>query len=1356
MPTSSAERNPVEQLAEEFAERLRHGETPSLGEYVARFPQHAEQIRKLFPALVLMERLKPAAGDLTGDFDGSTVEKAEPLKRLGDYRIVREVGRGGMGVVYEAEQLSLGRHVALKVLPATAFLPATYHERFRREAKAAARLHHTNIVPVFGVGECDGILFYAMQFIRGEGLDAVLIDIRRLRQQPVSGASAEESVAHSLLTGRFLPATLAGPEEPVAPPDAPTSVEKPHSTSGLSGSAPEAEYCRGVARIGVQVADALAYAHRQGILHRDIKPSNLMMDRQGTVWVTDFGLAKAEGTDDLTHTGDIVGTMRYMAPERFDGQSLAQSDVYALGATLYELLTLRPAFADTNKARLVERILHEPPPLRTIDARIPRDLETVVMKCLHKDPAQRYATAELLAEDLRRFLADRPIKARRISRSEQVWRWCRRNPAVAGLTAAVLLLLVTVAVGSTLSSLWLNKALSESERANEQSRQANDESMRANIKLAKANADADARLWQSYLDQARASRMTRQPGQRFQSLRAIEQALRLPLPPDRSLDALRTEAIAALCVSDLEIARELDGLPKGWSAFTIDPAFERYAWGDKDGNVFVRRIEDNADLFHLTGSGRVAAYGGLEFSPDGQFLHQLCEGNQQGRSRVWRLDPHPVAVLKGEHWGFAFRPDSRQCAAWHPDGSIRLVDLATGQEVKRLEGGLNRGGRLAWNPRHDLLCVWGGPIWRVMDVNTGAVLLQKRQQNVSWIDWHPDGYLLAVSTSGPGDRSISLWDSRTGQLAGPLLQGHKVDGIIVRFNHAGDRLVSTDWSGLLRLWDTRTGRQLLASPASGTCLQFSRDDGLLAADVNSRKVRLFRCRTNQEFRTLTDHLAPKEDNRLVLNAIVHSAGRLVALSNASGILLADLERGEEVAFLPLPGGRPLRFDPVDDSLWTCRSNGILRWPIRADPEQPQQLRVGPPERLSVLTNEVGSSSKDGNVVALPDSSRGALLWQRDRRRVLTLGPQGDVRSCSVSPDGHWVATGSHGDMGNGGGAKVWDGRSGQKVADLSVEAGCTVGFSPDGRWLLTTAGAFRLWEVGTWRELRNLGEATHNHAFAFTDDARLLALGDAAPGVVRLVAPDTGKELARLSGPEPTRLMPVCFSPDGAYLITRGIESLESHLFDLRTIRQQLKERGLDWDAPPLPDAPSVRPEPLRVEISMGNLLQQEEANRLVASAYQLAQQKKDAESLAALRQAIQIDPSHAPAQNKLAWQLLVGPKQLRDPKAALPLARKAVELSPKQPLYLNTLGVALYYNGAFKEAISVLEKSLAAGQGQQDAFDLFFLAMCHARLGNAAEAKNCFDRAVKWLEQQKDLSPAHVEELKAFRSEAEEVLRAP
>ena len=379
-----------------------------------------------------------------------------------------------MGVVYEAEQESLGRRVALKVLPRHGRIDPVQMERFRREARAAARLHHTDIVPVFGVGEHEGVHYYAMQFIQGQGLDVILDDVRRLR----AGAAALPAAADGERDGRHgldgrgpvaadravrRPAARSGPRS--SDRDRARRRERPAQRHGRRPFGPrghrarccrtptESGYYRGVARIGVQVAEALAYAHGQGVLHRDIKPSNLLLDADGHVWVTDFGLAKLEGTEGLTQTGDIVGTLRYMAPERFEGWSDRRSDVYGLGVTLYELLTLRPAFEAATRARLIEQVIHDPPPSpRKHDPRVPRDLETIVLKAIAKEPAERYATAEALAEDLENFLADRPIVARRSGLPERAWRWCRRNPAAAGLLAAsAVAALALVGVGVAIS-----------------------------------------------------------------------------------------------------------------------------------------------------------------------------------------------------------------------------------------------------------------------------------------------------------------------------------------------------------------------------------------------------------------------------------------------------------------------------------------------------------------------------------------------------------------------------------------------------------------------------------------------------------------------------------------------------------------------------------------------------------------------------------------------------------------------------------------------------------------------------------------------------------------------------------------
>jgi serine/threonine protein kinase/Flp pilus assembly protein TadD/thioredoxin-related protein len=596
MTTSNSKRNPVEQLAEEFVERQRKGEHPDLSEYTSKYPELANEIRDVFPALLLMEELKPAATDATcapGSSSASTIAEGPTLERLGDYRILREIGRGGMGIVYEAEQESLGRRVALKVLPAQSFLDPQHQKRFQREAKAAARMHHTNIVPVYGVGEHQGLHYYVMQYIQGLGLDDVLVELKRLHTVPnaptamggptrawqppnkTRDASAAD-VAQALMSGQFTrpaPAPVEPPphdsndpayeltatripapledeptekEPPAAKPDVQVLAQaigvppkKPPVTSSsslvvsssslvLSSSGERStltesgrHYWLSVARIGLQVAEALDYAHSQGILHRDIKPSNLLLDTQGTVWVTDFGLAKAvTDGDNLTHTGDIVGTLRYMAPERFQGHSDARGDLYSLGLTLYELITHRSAFEESDRNKLIKQVTSmDPPRPRKLNPAIPRDLETVVLKAIDREPGRRYGTASGLAEDLRRFIDDKPIRARRASPSERLWRWCRRNPVVAGLSAAILMLLVVVAVAASLAA-YSYQHLAQEEKWQRESAE------RARASAEQARTEAETNLQEAQRQKQRAEEQKELADARLrQALRAVDDSL---------------------------------------------------------------------------------------------------------------------------------------------------------------------------------------------------------------------------------------------------------------------------------------------------------------------------------------------------------------------------------------------------------------------------------------------------------------------------------------------------------------------------------------------------------------------------------------------------------------------------------------------------------------------------------------------------------------------------------------------------------------------------------------------------------------------------------------------------------------
>jgi serine/threonine protein kinase len=465
MSTYDPERDPVEQLADEFAERYRRGEFPSVTEYVEGHPEHAEELSELLPTVAMMEQLKEKESSKLDSLERQAAISG--LKQLGDFRIVREIGHGGMGVVYEAVQESLGRRVALKVLSPALLGSERAVDRFRREAETVARLHHTSIVPVFGVGEERGLHYYVMQFIDGQPLNEVVAGLRERtgdatgRPHETIGPRSEDTIEASGETG-----VLSGAET-VDLPRTPASDESlAGAIKAISTRLRTKDYWKTVAKIGSQVAGALQYAHSSGVCHRDIKPSNLLIAEDGTVWLVDFGLARLAEENELTQTGDLLGTLRYMSPEQLVGEFDNRSDVYSLGLTLYELLTFRPAHDASIRSRILQQITEKSPKApRSINPGIPADLETIVLKATAHDPGDRYQSAGELAEDLQRFIDGFAIQARRASRVELLWRWSRRNPALATTSALALFLLVAVTVVSTWGFVTTRQAYKDLDEA---------------------------------------------------------------------------------------------------------------------------------------------------------------------------------------------------------------------------------------------------------------------------------------------------------------------------------------------------------------------------------------------------------------------------------------------------------------------------------------------------------------------------------------------------------------------------------------------------------------------------------------------------------------------------------------------------------------------------------------------------------------------------------------------------------------------------------------------------------------------------------------------------------------------------
>jgi eukaryotic-like serine/threonine-protein kinase len=1126
-------RDEVESLAEEFLERHRRGERPAIEEYVQRRPDLAREIREVFPTLLLLEDLGPKASGK--EAPAAPGDLPEGLRQVGGYRVLREVGRGGMGIVYEAVQEGLGRRVALKVLPHHSLLGSNQLERFQQEARAAARLSHPNIVPVFDVGQDRGLPYYVMQLVPGRGLDLVIEEERRGRDEG---------------RGRI----------PLPGSDASTS----HGDRGTGTSGGGRAYHRSAARVARDAALALDHAHREGVLHRDVKPSNLLVDATGHVWLTDFGLAKTEEGEGLTHSGDFVGTVRYMAPERFQGWSDPRSDVYSLGLTLYELLALRAAFVETDRARLLREVAEgDPPALRRVDRAIHRDLETVVLKAIAKEPSQRYATARAMADDLDRYLRGEPVEARRSSALGRLVRWGARNPALAGLGVSVLLLLAAVAgVAST-----------------------------AAVRLARERDAGRAKLRDSYLSQARAHRASGRTGRRYDALEALRHAAEIR--PGRDLC---DEAIACLSLPDARRVKVWEKASNVGAFF--DSGLRRMASGRQGGEIVIRSTEDDRELLLLPGPEFHADHVFARFSPDGRHLAVHYQQNPRNEWIVWDLDRRAPVVRvpdASEGSAFDFGPGGRCIALGVRGGSVRVFDLNTRELVSTVAGNFDFV-HLAIHPGGRLLAGSDGRSGNILliDLENGEVQRVFRRVGPSGfigVAWHPEGRLLAAA--GGLDRKVYVWDAQVGG-RGRVLEGHDAEAVYVSFASGGDLLLSTGWDAKVRFWDPGTGRALF--DVAGQWGGFGSDPPSFWTNSLNGAERWEIAPARAAF-TLTGHEGKVAKHPYSIS-LAGGLG-LAATTGDDGVRLWDLASRREAAHLASGATTSALFDARGEHLYTSGAFGLLRWPVRATrgqdgPDDPpagprrRSLVVGPPEPLNDWrwVRDFALGDADRSIAFVHESRVARLARIDDPGHSLALEGPRSVESVALSPDGRWAAAGGARDSSE---VQVWDAREGKPARRLPGQS-ARVEFDPAGAHLVTaTPQEYVFWRTSDWTPAWRIERSpglTFSGRIAFDRSGKAAALTQTDSGIW-VIDPAGGGHLSKLEVPGDQEVRGLALDLEGGYLAATTPDG-GIHVWDLKKLAREMEALGLDWDVPA--GAGGERSDaPLRVEVIAGEGLPREE-----------------------------------------------------------------------------------------------------------------------------------------------------------------------
>ena len=1103
--------------------RLHLGQEPELPDYQKRFPELAERLGMLFhlqqpPPGVSGPSLLSVTGltDPLHEVHGGKLHPTVP-----GYDIEGELGRGGMGVVYKARQNSLNRIVALKMIVSGGYARPQQLAVLRREAELAARLQHPNIVQIFEVGAHAGLAFIAMEYVPGGPLG-----------YKIGGQ----------------------PQDP-----------------------------RWAAQLVETLAVAAHEAHRKDIIHRDLKPGNILLSIEQVPKIVDFGLAHVmEADSHLSSAGAHMGTPCYMAPEQAEGRGAdigPRTDVYALGAILYELLTGQPPFRGSSAWETMTQVrtLNPVPPSRS-QPRLPRDLETICLKALEKDPARRYAGAAELADDLRRFREDQPIRARPAGALERAWRWSRRNRGWAAMFASSIVFLSVLALGAVFSNRQLQRELAKTLKEKNRAEKAESDVIQENAKVVQAKRIAQEQAWETLSAHAESVRLGQGPGRRVASLNLLTRAVRLGRElqlPDEKMARLQDQAIATLAGSDLYPIQTWPGFPPGTAAVDFDETLTIYARLDNHGRCTIRKVADDGELCEIQAPKDEGTAGSDAFpvlSPDGSLL-ALRHAN--GRLHLYRLKNWQPRLVFSEDdvYRVDFGPQGKDVVLGHRSGQVSWHDTDTGKLKNkfRVKGFVDPC--CARHPTEPLVAVCSAKQGEaeVRDLRTG-VRVGSLPSAAPFADvaWLPDGRTLAASIA----QNIVLYERAADYLPVRRLITDFQPSILA-FSPDGGLLVARAWNHEVHLIKVATGQTLIKLPP-GTIpmarLRFSRDGARLAALAQGRDLAIMQVVDGRELRLLASSGAAPYYGASVSPKLPG----LTAAGMAGGLAFWDLHNGQEIAFVKTDDLSPIVRVAFAGSghLLTTGPWGTARWPVQ---QENARIRVGPPTMISDRPASDVAVSADGHVIAT--CGRGLTKSQQAQMGVQVFqngaGPTPAIldkevgfRYVAVSPNGRWVAAG-HETQNK---VKIWDLTSKLAATEISGE-GSVPSFSPDGLWLAVSGERGNLYEVGTWKP-----GLIFSGLSAFSPDSTTLGVAT-APGVIDLLSLPSGKKVARLQDPRPAAAERLLFSPDGSRVLaisngaTAGIR-----VWDLPLLRRGLAEFGLDGDIPHWPNPASAPLPPLEID----------------------------------------------------------------------------------------------------------------------------------------------------------------------------------